>query len=134
MASFHPPRFLVGNRALRELGAGASVSDAGDLANRCSGIQHSRRPSLAWRTAPLPLGEGGPSIEGRRVRVASLFESWDPHPLLRLRPIGLALRALAQRERVELPQFNSFAVSMTAGDLAKIVLTNDGRQLKNFLR
>jgi len=68
------------------------------------------------------------------VRVASLFESWDPHPLLRLRPIGLALRALAQRERVELPQFNSFAVSMTAGDLAKIVLTNDGRQLKNFLR
>src|SRR2546427_7217342 len=84
MASFHAPRFFVGNRALRELGAGASVSDAGDLANRCSGIQHSRRPSLAWRTAPLPLGEGGPSIEGRRVRVASLFESWDPHPLLRL--------------------------------------------------
>src|SRR5438093_10638425 len=98
MASFHPPRFLVGNRALRELGAGASVSDAGDLANRCSGIQHSRRPSLAWRTALSLWERAGHQLKGRRVRVASLFESWDPHPLLRLRPIGLALRALSQRE------------------------------------
>src|SRR5262245_14571008 len=38
---------------------------------------------------PLPLGEGGAK---RRVRVASLFESRDPHP------------TLSQRERMDLPQ------------------------------
>src|SRR5438132_876491 len=48
---------------------------------------------------PLPLGEGG-TLKARRVRVTSLCKSGDPQLFLRLRPVGLALRALSQRERV----------------------------------
>ena len=40
------------------------------------------------KRVPLPLGEGGAK---RRVKVASLCKSCDPHP------------ALSQRERVDLP-------------------------------
>src|SRR3989442_14661084 len=60
---------------------------------------------------PLPLGEGGatdPSL-ARRVRVPGFDQTCDPHPLLRLRAVALALRAwqsragLSQRERRKAP-------------------------------
>src|SRR6266568_8464235 len=47
---------------------------------------------------PLPLGEGG-ALKARRV-VTSLCKSGDPQLFLRLRPVGLALRTLSQRERM----------------------------------
>jgi len=65
---------------------------------------------MDWALVPVPLGEGGATASGltRRVRVASLVRSWDAHHRLRLRPIGLALRALSQDERVISPVPESF--------------------------
>src|SRR5262249_46691159 len=47
---------------------------------------------MNWTIGSRPLGEVAAK---RRVRVASLCKSRDPHLLFRLRPIGLALRALS---------------------------------------
>src|SRR2546429_5536292 len=58
---------------------------------------------------PLPLGEGGTTDASltRRVRAPGFDQTCDPRPLLRLRPDGLALRALraglSQRERRKAP-------------------------------
>jgi len=56
---------------------------------------------------PLPLGDGSAK---RRVRVSRSGKSGDPQPYLRHRPIGLALRALSQRERGN-RQFGTFFFS-----------------------
>ena len=64
---------------------------------------------------PLPLGEG-------RVRVSGLGKSRNPQPSLRLRPIGLALRALCQGERGS----HGFSVFLFSNLLKSIFLTNAG--------
>ena len=55
---------------------------------------------------PLPLGEGGSQRAGAPGEGCKSRQILNPHLYLRLRPIGLALRALSQRERVIHQNFN----------------------------
>src|SRR5438445_711023 len=59
-------------------------------------ISREYQPLRLSAFSPLPLGEAGATARAlsRRVRVTGLTKTCYPHLFLRLRPIGLALRAL----------------------------------------